>query len=139
MFKEIKGYETYGLIDEYGNIKAHCKDKIRKIHLANGNTPVIKIFGKNLLIKNLVAMSFMTSFDSEKENIIVMDSDPSNTHISNLKVASKKILDMKCYPSIVEMRSKGMLFKEIAAVYKVSSTTIKNIIRDYSLQSESYT
>lgn len=85
MLKEIPGYENY-LINESGVIINKKDNNVLRTSVNNDGYMYVYLEGKIQYIHNLVAKSFLSKENElELENVIHLDEDPLNNHISNIQ------------------------------------------------------
>lgn len=132
MYKDIKNYESYGVIDEFGNVKKHNSNKHRKTYKDGRGHVCLMINNKTNRVKNLVAATFIRTWDNKAEEVISLDGDRTNTHYSNLKIVPKSNrykLKQDEANQIREEAKAGANQCELSRKYKVSRTAIQQILK----------
>ncbi|EMZ2428553.1 hypothetical protein ABDC18_002862 [Escherichia coli] len=130
MEKPIFNFESYGVIDEKGNVRNHSRKTYRKTCLDHLGQRGLTISGKRVLIKNLVAQTFLRDFDPATEHVIFIDGDSNNFHYINLDIIpiDRFKLSQKVAEQIKQEYSAGYKQKDLASKYKVCHTMISKIV-----------
>ena len=129
MFKTIKGFESYGEINELGEIKAFHAKKLRKTFKDVTNQICVTIKGKRCRVKDLVAVTFIREYESEFEKVIYLNGDKNNVHYSNLDIVPRYKLNKEQVAAIKEQYAKGHKISSIAKQFGVSKTSVSRILK----------
>ncbi|XGI80665.1 hypothetical protein ACED16_02535 [Enterobacter hormaechei] len=130
MFKPIYGFEDYGVIDENGNIKRHKSDKIRKTCFDTRGREGLTINQKRVLVKNLVAKTFIRDYNSKTERVVYIDGNTNNHHYLNLSIEKNDRfkLSQEVAEEIRNQYKAGSKLIDLANKYNVSECMVSYVV-----------
>ncbi|MCS5737540.1 helix-turn-helix domain-containing protein, partial [Herbiconiux daphne] len=117
-------------IDEYGNVKSYSSKTHRKTCLDCLGQVGLTINKKRVLVKNLVAQTFIRDFDLKREYVIYLDGNTNNHHYKNLDIVpiDRFKLTPEAAEEIRKQYKSGDKLRTIASKYNVSLSMISQIV-----------
>jgi hypothetical protein len=131
-WKDIKGYEGYYEISNYGRVRSRYQiltNQINshKFYLVNLS---VKGKGKSTRVHRLVAEAFIPKIEG-KNDVFHIDGNLLNNHVNNLKWGKKAKITIKIAEEIRSIhKTKKISCRKLGEIYNLHETTIGQIIKN---------